>query len=100
MTSTLRLLKQATAWLPLLMSLAAFGLILGYVALFGISGVPAQDEGTAAYLFQLLMVLQLPVIGWFALRELPRAPKQASLVLGLQAALWLCAIGLIWWLEH
>ena len=41
------------------MSLAALALVLGYVAVYGYrtSGQP-QDEGAAAHLFQLLMVLQ------------------------------------------
>jgi len=46
------------------MSLAAISLILGHIAIFGVSRQP--DEGTAAHLWQLLMVGQLPIVAFFA----------------------------------
>ena len=66
------------------MSLVALALILGHLAVYGKD--PQPDEGTAAHLFQLLMVGQLPVIVFFALRWLPRFPKDAMRVLALQVA--------------
>ena len=80
MSSTLR---QPTALIPLVMSLAALAVIFGHIA---ISGVARQaDEGAAAHLWQLLMAGQVPVIGLFAVMWLPRAPRSALFVLGLQA---------------
>ena len=90
-------LKHPSAWLPLAMSLAAMALVLGHVALFGI--VRQADEGAAARIFQLIMVAQAPIIAFFALRWLPRSPKETMLVLALQAGAWLAPIALVAWLE-
>ena len=77
-------LRQPTAIIPLAMSFAALAVVFGHIA---VSGVAREaDEGTAAHLWQLLMAGQLPVIAIFALLWLPRAPRQALSVLGLQAA--------------
>ena len=75
-------MKQWSAFLPLAMSLVGLALIFGHVATSG--GVPETDEGTAAHLWQLLMVAQLPVVAVFAITWLPRAPVQGLLVLALQ----------------
>lgn len=77
-------MKHPSAWLPLLMSFAALALVLGHVAMFG--AVREEDEGTAAHIFQLLMVAQIPIVTFFAVMWLPRTPKQALLVLALQGA--------------
>ena len=63
----LSLTKRPSAYLPVAMSLVALALVLGYVAVYGYktSGQP-QDEGAAAHLFQLLMVLQPPRCGFCA----------------------------------
>jgi hypothetical protein len=75
-------LKQLSALIPLAMSFAAFTLVVGYMAYFG---VPHEtDEGTAAHLWQLLMAGQIPVIAFFAMKWLPRTPGPALLVLALQ----------------
>ena len=91
------LLKQPSAWIPLVMSLAALALLLGYVAMFGI--VQHEDEGTPAHLFQLIMLMQLPVIAYFAIKWLPKQPKQSLLVLGLQAVAWIIPIVAVIWFE-
>jgi cytochrome bd-type quinol oxidase subunit 2 len=77
-------MKRWSALLPLAMSLAALALVLGHVAVSG--GVRETDEGTAAHLWQLLMAAQVPVVAFYAITWLPRAPRQALLVLALQAA--------------
>ena len=52
------------------MSFAALALVLGHAAIFGI--VHEADEGTAAHIFQLLMVGQVPfVASAFAVRGRP-----------------------------
>ena len=91
------LLKQPSAWIPLVMSLAALTLLLGYVAIFGI--VHNQDEGAPAHLFQLIMLAQLPVVAFFAIKWLPKQPKQSLLVLGLQAVAWIIPILAVIWFE-
>jgi hypothetical protein len=65
-------MTQWSALLPLVMSLAGLALIFGHVATSG--GVRETDEGSAAHLWQLLMAVQLPVVGFFAITWLPRAP--------------------------
>ena len=83
-------MKQPSALVPLVMSFAALALVLGHFALFGI--VHEADEGTAAHIFQLLMVGQVPIVAFFAARWLPRAPRQTLRVLALQAGAGLAAI--------
>jgi len=91
------LLKQPSAWIPLVMSLAALLMILGYVAMFGI--VHNTDEGAPAHIFQLIMVVQLPIIAYFAVRWLPKQPKQSLIVLALQAVAWIVPIAAVIWFE-
>ncbi len=76
------LMKQWSAILPLAMSVVGLALIFGHVATSG--GVRETDEGTAAHLWQLLMAVQLPVVAFFAIAWLPRAPVQGVLILALQ----------------
>ncbi len=83
--------KLVSAWLPIAMSLAAFGVVVVHVALFGTAREP--DEGTAAHGWQILMAAQIPIIAFFAFTAIPRAPRQALPVLALQivAVLWAMA---------
>lgn len=84
------MMKQPSAWLPVAMSLAALGTVLGSVAIFGV--VRGSDEGTAAHIFQLLIAAQLPIVAYFALKWVPRAPRQGLLVLALQCAAGIAAL--------
>jgi glucan phosphoethanolaminetransferase (alkaline phosphatase superfamily) len=86
-------IKQPSAWLPLALSLAALALVLGHAAMFGV--VHEADEGTAAHVFQLLMVAQVPIVIYFALKWLPRLPRATLLVLALQAGAALAAIAAV-----
>ena len=79
------LLKQPSAFVPLLMSVVALALVGIAVALYGVNGARQPDEGGFAHLWQLMMAGQLPVIAWFAVKWLPRSPKEALPVLVLQA---------------
>jgi hypothetical protein len=76
-------LKQASALLPLAMSFAALALVLVHTAMYGV--VHEADEGTPAHIFQLLMVAQIPIVAFFAIKWVPRNPRSAILVLVLQA---------------
>lgn len=89
--SVLALARRPSAMFPMIMSLAAL-LLLGSFLLLASRGViplraPDGDEGLAAHLWQLLMVGQLPVIAWFALRWFFRRPAQTIVILGVQAIL-------------
>jgi hypothetical protein len=94
----LTLMKRPSAILPFLMSLAAMSLVLGYIAINGLLRQP--DEGAAAHSFQLLMALQLPVMLYFAIRWIPREPKPALLVLGLQVLAWVGPLATLYYFEH
>lgn len=90
------MLKRPTAFLPVAMSFAALVLVLGHVALFG--AVREPDEGTAAHIFQLLMIVQAPIAAFFAIKWLPQAPREALLILALQAAAGLAALAPVFFL--
>lgn len=93
-------MKKPSAWIPVAMSLAALGVVLGALAIAGGPDAAREpDEGTAAHLFQLLMVAQVPVVAFFAVKWLPRAPKQALLVLTLQAVAGLAALAPVFFLH-
>jgi hypothetical protein len=83
-------MKKPSAWVPLAMSFAALALVLGHIAIFGAAREP--DEGTAAHIWQILMAAQVPIVAFFAIKWLPRSPKQALLVLALQAGAVLAAL--------
>lgn len=85
----LRLLKHPAAYLPIAMSLGALGAIGAHLILHG--AAPQSDEGAAAHIWQLLMALQVPVVLYFAIKWLPRSPREALTVLALQAAAGLAA---------
>ncbi len=84
------MVKQPSAFLPVTMSLGALATLVIHLALFGTAR--EADEGTAAHIWQLLMGTQLPIIAYFALRWLPRAPKQALQILALQVSAALAAL--------
>ena len=84
------ILKKPSAFLPLVMSFGALTTVIIYVAMFG--PVPQSDEGTAAHIWQILMAGQIPIIVFFAIRWLPRTPKDALLVLVLQGGAALMAL--------
>jgi hypothetical protein len=90
-------MKQPSAWLPITMSVAALALVLGHVGIYG--AVHQADEGAAAHLWQLLMAGQVPVVAYFALKWLPRAPGQAWRVLALQVVAALAACAPVYWFK-
>ena len=90
------MLKRPSAVAPVLMSLGALATVLVYVALHGTAR--QADEGAAAHLWQLLIAGQLPIVAFFAIKWLPQAPKQALLVLALQAAAGLAALAPVYFL--
>jgi hypothetical protein len=51
------------------------------------------DEGTGAHLFQIWLVLEVFMVGFFAVKWLPQKPKDTLFVLAIQivAVLIVCA---------
>ena len=91
------MMRKPSGFIPVAMSLVALAVVLGHVAMFG----PAReaDEGSAAHLFQLLMVAQLPIVMVFAIRWLPRAPGPAVRMLALQTGAALAALAPVYFLN-
>jgi hypothetical protein len=84
------MLKKPSAFVPVVMSLAALTVVLAYVAILDTRR--EVDEGAAARLWQLLMAAQFPLLVFFAIRWLPRSPKKAMLVMALQASAAVAAL--------
>jgi hypothetical protein len=90
------LIKQPSAYLPLVMSLAALTLVLAHAAVYGI--VHEADEGAAAHTWQILMAAQLPFVAYFVLRWLADRTGDTLTVLALLAATWLANFAAVYWL--
>ena len=88
--------KQPSAIVPVLMSVAALVTVLVHILLVGTA--PQADEGTAAHIWQLLMVGQIPLILFYSIKWLPRTPKTALSVLAVQIGAAFAAAGPIFWL--
>jgi hypothetical protein len=91
------MLKKPSAFLPVIMSLAALATVLIHIALYG--PTRQADEGAAAHIFQLLLLVQLPIVLFFAIKWLRRFPRPALLVLALQAAAGLAALAPVFFLK-
>ena len=83
--------RAVSGWIPVILAGAAIMLLAGYLLtgphepnLVVENGVTREDEGTAARLWQILMVLQLSAIMVFAVRWLPRDPRRTTVMLAVQ----------------
>lgn len=97
------MVRRPSAFLPLAMSLAAL-MVVAASAIYGFAhgahGIIRQpDEGAAAHLWQLLMAGQLPVLAFFAIKWLPRSPRQTIYMLVLQAGAVLAAMAPVYFLH-
>ena len=96
------IVRRPAAFLPLAMSLGALATLF-VAAMYGFAHgahglVREPDEGAAAHIWQLLMAGQLPLLLFFAVRWLPRAPRQTMCVLALQAGAVLAAMAPVYFL--
>jgi hypothetical protein len=91
------MMKQPSAFLPVAMSLGALATVLIHLVKFGVTHEP--DEGAAAHIWQLLMGAQVPIIAFFAIKWLPRAPREALPVLALQVGAALAALAPVFLLK-
>lgn len=92
------LIRRPSAFLPVAMSCAALALVLGHVAIYGITR--QTDEGTAAHLFQLLLGSEVPIVAFFAIRWVPQSPLKGLLVLGIQIGGVIAALAPVYILEY
>ncbi|MGA9495000.1 MAG: hypothetical protein WBV41_04020 [Terriglobales bacterium] len=84
------MIRRPSAFLPLTMSITALSMVLGSMVrdclVHGAWVVVREaDEGAIAHLWQILIAGQVPMLAFFAIKWLPRAPKQTLYVLALQA---------------
>lgn len=86
---------KPSAVLPVLMSLAALALVGVSVAVNGRGH--ASDEGAAAHIFQILVVAQVPVIGFFILRWMRSQPLACLAMLAVQALALAAALLPVWY---
>jgi hypothetical protein len=92
----LEMIKRPSAFVPIVMSLAALAVVALHVARFG--SAQEADEGVAAHVWQCLMVAQIPVIVIFAAKWLRRTPRDAGLVLVLQFVAAAAAVAPVYFL--
>ena len=97
------MVRKPSAFVPMAMSFTALAL-LGGAYVYGLATghgglVREPDEGAIAHLWQILMVGQLPVLGFFAIKWLPRAPRQTLYVLALQVGSVLAAMAPVYFLN-
>ena len=85
--------RKPSAIAPMIMSLLA--LIVSLLAIAAAADLPS-DEGAAAHIWQLLMVGQVPILGWFAFHWLRRDLRTGAAVLGLQIAAFTAALLPVW----
>ncbi|MBP7541822.1 MAG: hypothetical protein KA802_18015 [Saprospiraceae bacterium] len=93
----LKILKFPSAWLPIVMSIGA--LTVPYLLVILVGPDNTGDEGIAARTFQLLMVGQLPIILYFAIRWLPQKRKQALQILVIQFFLGMLAFAPVYFFK-
>ena len=94
--------RQPSALVPMAMSLTALAVLLCSLAYGLVIHKPIvreADEGAVAHIWQLLMAGQLPVLAFFAIKWLRRAPKQALCVLALLVAAILAAMAPVYLLH-
>jgi hypothetical protein len=82
------IIRRPSAFLPIAMSLTALMMLLGAMASYRMTQgtfiiAREPDEGAIAHLWQILMAGQMPIIALFAIKWLPRSPRQTLSVLAL-----------------
>ena len=80
--------------MPLLMSLTALLIAIVYVVARG--GQHEADEGPAAHIFQLLIVGQVPIIGFFLIRWIRGNPLACLSVAACQIIALAAALLPVW----
>jgi hypothetical protein len=90
---TARHVNRVSAAIPLLCSAAAFVIVIANIA----TGVPPQpDENASAHIFQLLIVVQIPLIGLFAAGADWNHWRRPAALLGAQALAIAAALLAVW----
>jgi hypothetical protein len=91
------IIRQPSALIPMGMSFIALTIVLSFLAVNGV--VHQADEGAEAHIWQILMAGQLPIVIFFAIKWLPRAPRQTTPVLVLQLGAALASMAPVFFLH-
>jgi len=97
------IVKMPSAFVPMAMSLTALAM-LGGAYIFSVATghgglVREPDEGAIAHIWLLLMAGQMPVLAFFAIKWLPRAPRPTLYVLALQVGAALASMAPVFFLN-
>lgn len=98
--------RATSAWVPVALAGGAIALLAGHLltgpqapAIVVENGMPRQDESGTARLWQLLMLLQVPCVLYFAAWWLPKDPRRALAMLGIHGFAFVAAALPLWMLE-
>jgi len=90
--------RARSAWVPIILAGAATAVLAGHLLtgphepnIVIENGIARQDESGTARLWQLLMLLQVPCALYFAAWWLPKDPKRALAMLGIQGFAFVAA---------
>ncbi len=89
--------KRPSAFLPIVMSLVAIAILVVHLAIPG--PAPQSDEGPAAHLWQLLMAGQVPIVAFFLIRWVTKAPRSVLTIFALQISVALAALAPVYLLK-
>ncbi len=78
----MRLLREISGWVPIAIPVTIVLMLTSYLVLAG--SERDTDEGFAAHMFQLLLLVQATVMVYFAVKWLPERPREAMQTLALQ----------------
>lgn len=90
--------KKPLAWIPIALSLTVLAAMLISIAMLG-PPVRELDEGTAAHLFQIWLVLEVVMMAFFAIKWLAQNPQQALIVLALQILAALLPMSIVFYFK-
>jgi hypothetical protein len=95
------LIGRPSAWAPIVLSVVASAFVGWSIVTQGPDAVATEptDEGPPARLFQLLLLVQVPIVAWFVARWVPVAPRIGLAIAALQVGAAALAVGLVIVLE-
>ena len=88
---------RPSAFLPVAMSLTALSAVIFHVFAHVIAR--EADEGAVAHIWQILMAGQLPLLAFFVIKWLPRAPGYSLCVLAIQVGAALASMAPVYLLK-